>query len=146
MFWYHYVIGCFMPKHRTTIWVDLLQAKYNQMWVDCWHTHLQIFGIILPSSIQKCNKVKLWLPTTINLYSRLMCWTCLININMLTLWMVMNIYSTGSLQIFIFFVVVKTHWLSLMDDEYCFKTIYEEEIHNDNYETTPSLWVCYKIY
>ena len=44
------------------------------------------------------------------------------------------------------FVVVKTHWLSLMDDEYRFKTIYEEEIHNDNYEPTPSLWVCYKIY
>ena len=60
--------------------------------------------------------------------------------------MVMNIYSTGSMQIFIFFVVVKTHWLSLMDDEYCFKTIYEEEIPNDHYETTPSLWVCYKVY
>ena len=47
---------------------------------------------------------------------------------------------------FVFFVVVKTHWLSLMDDEYCFKTIYEEEIPNDHYETTPSLWVCYKVY
>ena len=44
------------------------------------------------------------------------------------------------------FVMVKTYCLSLMDDEYCFKTIYEKENHNDIYEITQSSWVCYKVY
>ena len=50
--------------------------------------------------------------TTITLYSRLMYWTCLINTNLLTLWMVMTIYCTGSMQIFRTYLCLS--WLKLI--------------------------------